>query len=65
MQKYIQDSLLLTKEAIADSILRQRVEQAKRYGLTLEEYMQAIIEGKTLTPISDSKDSENKLNSQA
>jgi len=52
--KYIQDSLLLTKEAIADSILKQRVEQAKRYGLTLEEFMQAVVEGKTITPISGS-----------
>jgi hypothetical protein len=53
--KYIQDSLLLTKEAIADHILKQRVEQAKRYGLTLEEFMQAVIEGKTITPISGSQ----------
>ena len=29
--KYIQDNILLTKEAIADHILRQRIEQAKRY----------------------------------
>ena len=53
--KYIQDSLLLTKEAIADSILKQRTEQAKRYGLTLEEFMTAVIEGQTITPISGSQ----------
>ena len=53
-KKYIESSLLLTKEAIADSILRQRLEQAARYGLTLEEYMQAVVEGKTLTPVSSS-----------
>jgi hypothetical protein len=47
-KKYIESSLLLTKEAIADNILRQRTEQARRYGLTLEEYMQAVIEGKTV-----------------
>ena len=52
--KYIQDSLLLTKEAVADSILKQRMEQAKRYGLTLEEFMNAVVEGKTITPISGS-----------
>ena len=52
--KYIQDSLLLTKEAVADSILKQRTEQAKRYGLTLEEFMQAVVEGKTITQISGS-----------
>jgi len=50
--KYIQDSLLLTKEAIANHILKQRVEQAKRYGLTLEEFMQAVIEGKTVVQSS-------------
>jgi hypothetical protein len=52
--KYIQDSILLTKEAIAEHILKQRIEQAKRYGLTLDEFMQAVVEGKTITPISSS-----------
>ena len=52
--KYIQDSLMLTKEDIANHILKQRIEQAKRYGLTLEEFMQAVVEGKTITPISGS-----------
>ena len=50
--KYIQDSLLLTKEAIADSILKQRTEQAKRYGLTLEEFMAAVINGETVVQSS-------------
>ena len=50
--KYIQDYILLTKEAIADSILKQRIEQAKRYGLTLDEFMQAVIEGKTVVQSS-------------
>ena len=50
--KYIQDSLLLTKEAIADSILKQRTEQAKRYGLTLEEFMTAVINGETVVQSS-------------
>jgi len=48
MQKYIQNSLLLTKEDIANHILKQRIEQAKRYGMTLEEFMQAVVEGKTI-----------------
>jgi hypothetical protein len=52
--KYIQDSLLLTKEDIANHILKQRVEQAKKYGLTLEQFMEAVVEGKTITPISGS-----------
>jgi len=53
-KKYIEDSILLTKEAIAEHILKQRIEQAKKYGMTLEEFMQAVIEGKTITPISSS-----------
>jgi hypothetical protein len=53
-KKYIEDSILLTKEAIAEHILKQRTEQAKKYGMTLEEFMQAVIEGKTITPISSS-----------
>jgi hypothetical protein len=43
--KYIQDNLLLTKEAIAEHILKQRMEQAKRYGLTLEQFMEAVVNG--------------------
>jgi len=53
-KKYIEDTILLTKEAIAEHILKQRIEQAKKYGMTLEEFMQAVIEGKTITPISSS-----------
>lgn len=54
MKKYIQDSLLLTKEDIANHILRQRLEQAARFGLTLEQYMAAIEKGEVLTPVSQS-----------
>ena len=54
MKKYIQDEILLTREAIAEHILRQRVEQANRFGLTLEQYMVAIEKGEVLTPVSQS-----------
>lgn len=54
MKKYIQDEILLTREAIAEHILRQRMEQAKRFGLTLEQYMAAIEKGEALTPVSQS-----------
>ena len=53
-KKYIEDSILLTKEAIAEHILKQRTEQAAKYGMTLEEFMQAVIEGKIITSISSS-----------
>lgn len=44
-KKYIQDSLLLTKEAFEQYIQQQRESEASQYGLTLEEYNQAILSG--------------------
>ena len=44
-KKYIQDSLLLTKEAFEQYIQQQRQSQATEYGLTLEEYQHAIMSG--------------------
>jgi hypothetical protein len=43
--KYIHDSLLLTKEAFNDYILKQQSTQAASFGLMLEQYQQAIIDG--------------------
>jgi hypothetical protein len=45
MQKYIQDSMMLTKEAFEQYIQQQRQSQATEYGLTLEEYQHAIMSG--------------------
>jgi len=45
MQKYLQDNLLLTKEAFNDYILKQQSTQAASFGLTLEQYQQAVIDG--------------------
>jgi hypothetical protein len=49
MKKYIQDSLMLTKEAFNEYILKQRESQAASFGLTLEQYEQAVISGSVLT----------------
>ena len=43
--KYIQDSMMLTKEAFIEAALRQQQSQATEYGLTLEEYQHAIMSG--------------------
>jgi len=43
--KYIHDNLLLTKEAFNDYILKQQSTQAASFGLTLEQYQQAVING--------------------
>jgi hypothetical protein len=45
MQKYLQDNILLTKEAFEQYIQQQRQSEATQYGLTLEEYNQAILSG--------------------
>lgn len=45
MQKYLQDNLLLTKEAFEQYIIKQQSNQAASFGLTLEQYQQAIING--------------------
>jgi hypothetical protein len=53
-KKYIQDSLLLTKEAFKQYIQQQREAQASQYGLTLEEYNQAILSGSVVQAKSPS-----------
>jgi hypothetical protein len=45
MQKYLQDNLLLTKEAFEAYINKQRESEATSYGLTVEQYNQAILSG--------------------
>jgi hypothetical protein len=43
--KYIEGSILLTKEAFEQYIHQQRNAEATQYGLTLEEYQHAIMSG--------------------
>ena len=44
-KKYIQDSLMLTKESFIKAALRQQQTEASQYGLTLDEWQQAIMSG--------------------
>ena len=44
-KKYIQDSLMLTKEAFIEAALSQQQSEAAQYGLTLEEWQHAITSG--------------------
>jgi hypothetical protein len=46
--KYIQDSLILTKEAFEEYIYKQRSAEATSYGLTLEQYQQAVLSGSVI-----------------
>lgn len=54
MKKYIQDSLLLTKEAFEQQIKKQRESEAAQYGLTIEEYNNAIMSGNVVQAKSPS-----------
>jgi len=52
--KYIQDSLMLTKEAFIEAALRQQQAQSAEYGLTLEEWQHAIASGSVVQAKSPS-----------
>ena len=53
-KKYIQDSMMLTKEAFEQYIQQQRNAEATQYGLTLEEYNNAILSGSVVQAKSPS-----------
>jgi hypothetical protein len=44
-KKYIGGSILLTKEAFEQYIIKQRESEATSYGLTVEQYNQATLSG--------------------
>jgi len=52
--KYIQDSMMLTKEAFEQYIQQARNAEATQYGLTMEEYQQAIASGSVVQAKSQS-----------
>ena len=54
-KKYIEGSLMLTKEAFIEAALRQQQTEASQYGLTLDEWQQAIMSGSVVQakPLSD------------
>jgi hypothetical protein len=54
MQKYIQDSMMLTKEAFIEAALRQQLSQATEYGLSLNEWQHAIASGSVVQAESQS-----------
>jgi hypothetical protein len=54
MQKYIQDSLMLTKEAFIEAALRQQTAEAAQYGLTLDEWQNSILSGSVVQAKSPS-----------
>jgi len=53
-KKYIQDSMMLTKEAFEQYIQQARNAEATQYGLTTEEYQHAIMSGSVVQAKSQS-----------
>ena len=58
-KKYIPDSLMLTKEAFEQHMLRLRAERAKQYGMTLEQWDAAIANGDVVKQPSGSNINHN------
>ena len=52
--KYIQDSMMLTKEAFEQYIHQQRQSEATQYGIPLDEYLQAVASGSVVQAKSQS-----------
>jgi hypothetical protein len=57
MNKQVITNMLLTKEALAAYIYDIKVKQAAEYGLTVEQYEQAVINGTVLIPVHKSEQS--------
>lgn len=54
-KKYLQDNVLLTKEAFEIYARQLREEKAKEYGMTLEEWDAAILNGSVVNPNTNNK----------
>jgi hypothetical protein len=54
-KKYLQDNVLLTKEAFEIYARQLREEKAKEYGMTLEEWDAAVLNGSVVNPKNDNK----------
>jgi hypothetical protein len=53
-KKYIEGSLMLTKEAFIEAALRQQTAEAAQYGLTLDEWRNSILSGSVVQAKSPS-----------
>ena len=54
MKKYLPDSMMLTKESFEQYMLRLREERAKQYGMTLEQWDNAVATGAIVQQMSGS-----------
>jgi hypothetical protein len=58
-KKYLPDSIMLTKEAFEQHMLRLREERAKQYGMTLEQWDAAVATGAIVQQMSGSNLNHN------
>lgn len=58
-KKYLPDSMMLTKEAFEQHMLRLREERAKQYGMTLEQWDAAVATGAIVQQMSGSNSNLN------
>jgi len=54
MNKQVITDVFLTKEAFEQHARKLREEKAKQYGMTLEEWDNAVLTGQVVTPVSGS-----------
>ena len=54
-KKYLQDNVLLTKEAFEIYARQLREEKAKECGMTLEEWDAAVLNGSVVNPNTNNK----------
>ena len=54
-KKYLQDNVLLTKEAFEIYARQLREEKAKEHGMTLEEWDAAVLNGSVVNPNTNNK----------
>jgi ABC-type cobalamin transport system permease subunit len=59
MKKYIPDSMMLTKESFEQHMLSLREKQAKQYGMTLEQWDNAVANGGVVQALTGSSSSHN------
>lgn len=61
MNKQVITDVFLTKEAFEQYARKLREEKAKQYGMTLDEWDNAVITGQVVMPVSGSIKSNNNL----
>jgi hypothetical protein len=65
MEKQIMTDLMLTKEAFEEYALRLRIERAKEFGMTLEQWDNAIANGSVVQTLNHNTPPSNNTQHEA